>query len=637
MKLLSVIPIAKGISKENLSYFTSLPIEEGSIIKVKIRTRLVPALVVSVEEATGARMELKRLPFGIRKIESVEKSNFPSAVFLKSARECADHFATSTGNVLQALLPAGILKDGADFSLEKSAPESSAAPEKNRPPEKFILQADDEERLSIFRSLIREEFARGKSVYICLPTAEDAKRVIIELQKGIEEYSLLLHGSLKPKTLKETWEKISVSTHPLLIVATGTFFSAPIRNLGTIIVERENSRSYKTISRPFLDLRTFAEIFSKNVGTRLIFCDTLLRAETLWRFENKEFLAFRLVMWRSFTTQGEKIVDMRKERDNSGHFEILGTELKEIIRANEKKNGHIFLFATRKGFAPTTICRDCGSTVTCLKCGSPVVLYEKKAPDGKNENFFLCHSCGTKRSAEEMCRNCGGWRLTPVGLGIDRVGEAVKKEFPESPLFILDKEKIKTASAAHALVSKFYETPGGILLGTEMALLYLNKKVNDSGVVSMDSSFSVPDFRINEKIMNILLKIRGSTTGKFIIQTRNPDQSVLSFAREGNLMDFYRQEIEERKQYLYPPFTVFIKISLTGGVELIEREMKKVEELAKPYPTAIFQGLSRKKGANTLNALIKIPREKWPDADIISKLRSLPPYFSIQVDPESLL
>ena len=95
-------------------------------------------------------------------------------------------------------------------------------------------------------------------------------------------------------------------------------------------------------------------------------------------------------------------------------------------------NGRIFLYAARKGMASITICGDCGNNVVCLECGSSVVLHTKETG-----NFFLCHRCGERRSAEEVCKVCGSWKLMPLGIGIEKV----KGEFQAGDLVVMRDSK----------------------------------------------------------------------------------------------------------------------------------------------------------------------------------------------------
>ena len=80
------------------------------------------------------------------------------------------------------------------------------------------------------------------------------------------------------------WNLALKNDKPVLIIATGSFLSIPRHDIRTIIVERENSHAYRTLGRPYLDIRKFAELLAKEIGSEIIFGDLMLRSETLKRF-----------------------------------------------------------------------------------------------------------------------------------------------------------------------------------------------------------------------------------------------------------------------------------------------------------------------------------------------------------------
>ena len=50
MKIVTIIPLTKGVFKENLTYFTSKKIEIGAIVSVLVRNRKILGLVTQIEE-----------------------------------------------------------------------------------------------------------------------------------------------------------------------------------------------------------------------------------------------------------------------------------------------------------------------------------------------------------------------------------------------------------------------------------------------------------------------------------------------------------------------------------------------------------------------------------------------------------
>jgi primosomal protein N' (replication factor Y) len=238
----------------------------------------------------------------------------------------------------------------------------------------------------------------------------------------------------------------------------------------------------------------------------------------------------------------------------------------------------------------------------------------------------------------ERCRNCDSWKLETLGIGIERVEQEIRKLFPDLKLFRLDKESVKSEKRALEIVNKFQESPGSVLLGTELSLFYLKKPIENVAIASIDSLFALPDFRINEKIFYTLLTLRSRAEKVFIIQTRNADETVFDYALKGSLADFYREEIEDRKKFLYPPYSVFIKLSIEGKKPAILEDAQTLAKLLDEYNPNIYPSFSPSRRGNTImNVILKLQSESWPDDKLMKKIMSLPPQVAVRVDPESLI
>ena len=644
MFIITIIPISRGIGKETLTYFTADKVALGSLVLVPIRGKKSHGLVVEIKEASEAKMELKNLSYAMKKIEKVEQHFFLQENFVEATRAVADYYAATVGAVLSVLVPKSILESNISPRAalgEETSPTLGESSVVGRC-EPLLLQTGDEERYGAYKSVIREEFARGRSVFFCLPTIEDIKNFGEQLQKGIENYTFILHGRLTKKEIQNVWQKILEEKHTVLIIATGSFLSLPRSDIGTIIVEKESSRTYKTQSRPFLDIRTVAEIVARKTGARLIFGDQLLQTETIWKQKNGDYAELSPLSFRSLSTCDCKKVDMRAPADmQKKDFKILSEDLKKMFLSARENSERTFIFCGRKGLFPQTVCADCGTQVVCKNCGAPVVLYKRKSGDSRNpllKNLFVCHHCGERRDADVLCENCRGWRLLPLGIGIQNVAEEIKKILPKSEIFTLDAESVTTYKKATKIRDDFFATPGSVLVGTEMALSFLNQNVENSVVASLDSFFSIPDFKISEKVFHILLQMRALTSQKMLVQTRQPDLPLFDQALSGNLIDFYRDQIAERKNLNYPPFVKFIKLSIQGNKVAIKKQMEEIAAALKPFELSVFEAFNPgPQNKSVVHGLLSVSPESWPEKGLLEKLRVLPQFVQIKIDPDTLL
>lgn len=625
MQLVEVVPIAAG-GKEPLSYFAASSISLGDIVSVPLRKKNVNALVVGVTELKSVKADVKRIGYRLKKISRVKTSQFFSPPFIKAANLAADYFAASLGETLRLLTPPILFELGAAEAVSLTEPPRKGGVK----PEKLCVQDTDEDRLSFYKSLIRGEFAKGASVFVALPTVTDLERVAFSLGRGIERYAFVFHRQLTKRKLLTNWRQLNDCRHPLVIIATPAFLSLPRRDIKTIIVDRESSEIYKSPRRPFVDFRKFAEIFAQTSGAKLILGDVSLRVETICRLENKEFSPAAKFRFRLTGGAAEsELIAIRGP-------EILSEEVKFLIAAGREKRERTVILVGRRGLAPSVICKDCGEAVRCLKCGWPATLHQPSEGE-KTLNILFCHKCLEQRSAAEKCRFCQSWRLTALGIGIEKIENELRNALPGLTLFRLDSDTVKTHRRAEEVVKRFLAAASGVLLGSEMILFYLRNRVENGLALGIDSLLSLPDFRINEKVFNLLTRLRLLAVKRFIIQTRLPGLALYANVLSGNLSEFYRLELADRRLFGYPPYKTLIKISRVGLKRKVEEEMKRLAQmLADWQPILSPSFFPDRRGRCRLNLVLKL-EPKIDTAPLFSLLKKLPPSFAVEVDPENVL
>jgi primosomal protein N' len=634
MYILEIMPLTKSIRVEHLSYFSTKDIEIGSLVTIELRKKIVHGIVLNKKDGLASKEELKSQKFSLKKIRGVSKNTILQNQFIITCNKSAEYFATSTGSIINTLVPKKIFENIKEL---KTPQEQRGHSNLNEQSEKYIIQDQFDERYASYKSLVRESFAKGGSVIFICPTIEDIERSKKLLSKGIEDHTFTFNSAMTKAQLIKSWNGVIEHNRPVLIIATGSFISIPRHDIGTIIIEQESSNSYRTQYMPYIDIRYCAEVYAEVIGARFFLGDIALRSETLSRYDTHEFLEEGTLKFRALSTAESKIIDMKKDQSNSGDvFSVLSNETLEILASAKLENEHTFIFTARRGLSPSIICSDCGTVVICKNCSSPVVLYGKDPMVGGN--IFQCHTCGDVRRAGEKCVHCDSWKLKMLGIGVEGVAEKIKEKIPDQNIFILDSQHAKTSKQAREIIDQFYDKPGSVLIGTEMALHYMKDPIENVLIASIDSLFSIPDFAIRERILRILLRLRAKATRRFQINTRRSDDSIFENARQGNLADFYRNEFCDRKKYNYPPFVKLIKISVAGTPKASEKAILDAKKFLEPFDLLVYPAFTeRQKGKMIWNGVLKIDPKSWPDETLRKKLMALPPQFKIIVDAPSVL
>ena len=111
------------------------------------------------------------------------------------------------------------------------------------------------------------------------------------------------------------------------------------------------------------------------------------------------------------------------------------------------------------------------------------------------------------------------------------------------------------------------------------------------------------------------------------------------------MLEFFRSELQARKELQYPPFSILIKITRQANrLELLKKEIRALtEQLSKPpiavKPLDFPAFITKIKGKYQWHILLKLKPECWPEKypELVKFLINLPPNWKVDVDPVTLL
>ncbi len=627
MEIVQVIPLSRGVFRDTLSYFSAESLKTGAIVNITIKNKKINALVINSQPAKQLKTSLKTSAYSLKKISGVITKRFLLPKFIEATIKTANYHATRLGPCLKNLISKNILEQAQLLKLEESNKNNASQNNESEGPNlainRLALQDNEEERLSFYKSLIREEFAKGFSVFICQPTVIDVEETTKNLERGINNYIFAFHGQLAKKVVLERWQQASTLEHPVVIVGTPPFLSLPRADIKTIITDHQSSNAYKGLTRPFINYHVFIDYLCQAYGATSIRADTCLSAEMIQQLKIGYYHPARPL---KRTTNAISLTTLLRVKSG----ELWSTEITEWLNQAVSHQEQTFILANRRGLSPTIVCNDCGTLVRCQGCQAPITLHGGAT--------FLCHRCGERRNAKENCLNCQSWHLQALGAGTEKVVTEIKKLFPSINVLRLDSDVAKTAKQATNIITKFHKHPGSVLVGTEMAYHYLRTKVDNIFVVAIDSLLSLPDFGIHEQLFQLLINLRTMASRHFIVQTRYEDEPFFRQAIKGNLNSFYTDELSHRSNFGYPPFKLLVKISREGVRGVVQEEMRVLAKTLEMYKPIVYQSLQSEKSKQyRLNLLLKQDPEKWPESDLIQILKSLPPAFTININPNSIL
>jgi primosomal protein N' (replication factor Y) len=257
---------------------------------------------------------------------------------------------------------------------------------------------------------------------------------------------------------------------------------------------------------------------------------------------------------------------------------ILTHPLHEAIKTALKNKEQIILFQNRRGFAPYTECSSCGWIPHCTQCDVSLIFH-------KHSNKLTCHYCGYTIPPPNACAACGHNDLRYKGMGTEKIEEEIEILFPEAKVARMDLDTTRSKYAYKQIIDDFEEQNIDILIGTQMVTKGLDfDHVSVVGILNADSLFSFPDFRSHERGYQLIMQVSGRAgrkhkQGKVFIQTLQPQHPVIQYVINDDLKLFYNNQLQERKQYHYPPYSRLIQLSVVAKDVNLVNNMS--EELAK--------------------------------------------------------
>jgi len=630
MNVVSVIPLIRGSQLDTLSYYTSQTFPLGTIITVPIRNQQKPAVVLKCAPGSATKAALRAATFRLRKLPEQHECPALPAALLQTAQTLVKHTPAELGAIVYALLPKEV-REG-DVTIATVSGNYQARENTDI----TVLTGTYEDRYRSYRSRIRETFAHRGSVLFVVPTTADVERARTCLERGIEKRIVTFSAALTKKKLHDAYADFQDVTHAKLVITTPSHAFLDRHDFTDIIIDQSRSRAYKSRFRPYLDIRECLKHLARHTGRRVVLGDLVPRTEDEYLRREDIYETEGDVPKRLTVTGRLEVVEPPATRSASDKFELFFPPVLKELASITSKRKNIFIYAARRGLAPVVTCVDCGYIFRCPDSGAPYTLF-KTEKNGEEQRWFVAAASGRRLRAPDTCPQCSSWRLRERGIGIQHIEKELRAQFPTVPLILFDHTTATTLRKATQLVSTFYETKGAIMLGTAMALPYLERPIPYTIVTSLDAARSVPTWRAEEELFSLLMQLREKTEEVCYLQTRSAPDEVVGLAVSAQIEAFYDGELALREQLKYPPFSIFVHLTLAGTAQMVQKLETELDALLLPWKPRFYHAPTTTSAKATRYGLLRIPRHAWPDEKLMHTLRSLPPNVRIEVNPDRII
>ena len=444
-------------------------------------------------------------------------------------------------------------------------------------------------KTEVYVELVKECVRQGKQAIVLVPEIGLTEQIVSRFKIGLEKIEIgsniegerkvniaVLHSGLSEGERYDEYRRIKEENVDVVIGTRSAIF-APLKNIGIIVIDEEQSTSYKQDCNPRYHARDVAIWRGKWHKCPVVLGSATPSLESFARAGNGVYrLVTMLKRAGSAKLPVVTVVDMKKEAKR-GNF-ILSEKLVQNMKDVIARGKQVMLLLNRRGYSSAFICRDCSHTEKCPNCDITLTYH-------KSSNRFSCHYCGFSKVRDGICSKCGSDNVMDYGIGTERLVEEVERLIDGARVVRMDLDTTGRKGSHQRIIRQFDSGVYNVLVGTQMIAKGLDfPNVVLVGVISADSSLNVPDFRSSERTFELLTQVsgrsgRGVDAGEVIVQSFDTGHYSLEYARRQDYVGFYREEMKMRKVLKYSPYYYIVVVSvLSKDYKEGMREARKVGE-----------------------------------------------------------
>lgn len=414
----------------------------------------------------------------------------------------------------------------------------------------------------VFIELIKEQLKLNGQVLILIPEIGLTTQLIERYKLHFNENIAVYHSKYSEKQRVEIWQNV-LSGKSRIILGTRSSIFLPFQSLNLIIVDEEHDASYKQNEpNPRYNARDCAIYLANNFNAKIILGSATPSMESYYNALNGKYILHSLKN-RFGTANLPKIqlVSTQNEFPKENLSAIIGKTLQEEIKLRLERKEQVILFQNRRGYAPYLQCTTCGHTPYCVNCEVGLTYH-------KWSDELRCHYCGFHSKVMKVCVACGAGHMELKGHGTEKIEDELKELFPEARVARMDLDTTRKKNAYQDLLNSIENAEIDILVGTQMVTKGLDfNLVTLVGILQADSLLNHQDFRAHERAFQLIEQVSGRAgrrdiQGQVVIQTYKPDHPILQLASRHDYDLFLRHQLNERKQFKYPPYCRVIEISV---------------------------------------------------------------------------
>lgn len=417
-------------------------------------------------------------------------------------------------------------------------------------------------KTQVYIKLIERAIEKGGQVLFLLPEIALTTQIVQRIQRYFGDAIGVYHSKFNNNERVEIWNKVLNGTYRVVLGARSAVF-LPFKDLKLIVVDEEHEGSYKQQEpSPRYQARDVAVYLAHLYKAKTVLGSATPGIESYFNALHGKYGLVKLnERFGGVELPLQEVISISEETKKKKMIAYFSTRLIEEIEFTLANKEQVILFQNRRGYATILICATCGYAPKCVNCDVSLTYH-------KTSGKLHCHYCGYHQSSINICPACGSVHIEQKGFGTERVEEELSLIFPDAKIARLDVDSTRTRNGLQQIISDFQEKKTEILIGTQMVAKGLDfDNVTLIGVINADTLLNYPDFRAFERSYQLLAQVAGRAgrrdkQGKVIIQAYDDDHRIIKQVIDNKYLEMYEEEVSERRQFHYPPFTRLIFINI---------------------------------------------------------------------------
>lgn len=418
-------------------------------------------------------------------------------------------------------------------------------------------------KTEVYIDLIRQALEGGSQVLYLLPEIALTAQIVVRLQRVFGDKMGIYHSKFSDNERVEVWKGVVSGQYQFVVGVRSSVF-LPFDNLGLIIVDEEHETSYKQHDpAPRYHARDVAMMLAHWQQAKVLLGSATPSLETYYQAKQGRYGLVELFQrFGDATLPNIMLVNTQQEKRQKTMKNEFSSALLQALELNMDRKEQSILFQNRRGYSPYMQCEDCDWTAECPNCAVSLTYHQRDAE-------LRCHYCGHKDPVPRTCPTCGSTKVKTIGFGTEKLEDQLQIFFPASRILRMDLDTTRAKNAYQQIIQEFETGQVDILVGTQMITKGLDfDNVSLVGIFDADRLIHFPDFRATERAFQMLTQVSGRAgrragkQGTVLIQTSNPQQAVLQKIIQNDYKGLFEEEIQERRDFNYPPFTRLIKLTV---------------------------------------------------------------------------